>query len=231
MQDPNTDVHQITNDKIDAISAALDALDGPPALPSGDHSGMHTQEMSLGSNVAVNDASMLTYAGLCGSMLVLGNTYQVQAIFQTNVFTQSDQLEVKSGGEGGINFMPNLVQNIAEISSTGALEGPWVAGGPLFWQVDVIKGSFYDVKCMSQTNIITDNDTVSQTESLGLSFVMAGSNNQINAIDFTALSSQYDLIVIEGSYHRLDMINQTNVVLNLNHIWQDGAGSAAADQR
>jgi hypothetical protein len=230
LQDPDTDVHQITNDKIDAISAALEALDGPPALPSGDHSGMHIQEMSLGSNVAANDASIVTHAGLCGSMLVLGNTYQIQAIFQTNVFTQSDQLEVKSGGEGGINFMPNLLQNIAEISQTGALEGPWVAGGPLFWQVDVINGSFYDVKCMSQTNIITDNDTVSQTESLGLSFVMAGSNDQINSIDFKALSSQYDLIVIEGSYHRLDMINQTNVVLDLNHIWQDGTGSAAADQ-
>jgi hypothetical protein len=47
LQDPDTDVHQITNDKIDAISAALEALDGPPALPSGDHSGMHIQEMSL----------------------------------------------------------------------------------------------------------------------------------------------------------------------------------------
>src|SRR5262249_9021450 len=112
----------------------------------------------------------------------------------------------------------------------GALEGPWTAGGPLFWSVDVINGSFYDVKCMSQTNFISDNDTVSQTESIGLSFVMAGSNDQINSIDFTTLSSQYDLIVIEGSYHRLDMISQTNVVLDVNHVWQDGPGPGAADQ-
>ena len=230
LQDPDTDVHQITNEKIDAISAALEAIDGPPALPPGDHSGMHIQEMSLGSNIAANDASVTGHAGLCGSMLVLGNTYQIQAIFQTNVLVQSDQFEVKSGGEGGINFMPNLVQNIADISTTGAIEGPWEAGGPLFWQVDVINGSFYDVKCMTQTNYISDNDTVSQTESFGLSFVMAGSNDQINSIDFTTLWSQYDLIVIGGSYHRLDMISQTNVVLDLNHVWQDGTGSAAADQ-
>ena len=59
---------------------------------------------------------------------------------------------------------------------------------------------------------------------------MAGSNDQINSIDFTTLWSQYDLIVIGGSYHRLDMISQTNVVLDLNHVWQDGTGSAAADQ-
>ena len=230
LQDPDTDVHQITNEKIDTISAALEAIDGPPALPPGDHSGMHIQEMSLGSNIAANDASVTGHAGLCGSMLVLGNTYQIQAIFQTNVLVQSDQFEVKSGGEGGINFMPNLVQNIADISTTGAIEGPWEAGGPLFWQVDVINGSFYDVKCMTQTNYISDNDTVSQTESFGSSFVMAGSNDQINSIDFTTLWSQYDLIVIGGSYHRLDMISQTNVVLDLNHVWQDGTGSAAADQ-
>ena len=230
LQNPDTDVHQITNEKIDAISAALEAIDGPPALPPGDHSGMHIQKMSLGSNIAANDASVTGHAGLCGSMLVLGNTYQIQAIFQTNVLVQTDQFEVKSGGEGGINFMPNLVQNIADISTTGAVEGPWEAGGPLFWQVDVINGSFYDVKCMTQTNYISDNDTVSQTESFGLSFVMAGSNDQINALDFKTLWSQYDMIVIEGSYHRLDMINQTNVVLDLNHIWQDGTGSAAADQ-
>jgi hypothetical protein len=230
LQDPDTDVHQITNERIDAISAALDAVDGPPPLPPGDHSGMHIQEMSLGSNITANDASVTGHAGLCGSMLVLGDTYQVQAIFQTNVLVQSDQFEVHSGGEGGINFMPNLVQNIADISTTGAIEGPWEAGGPLFWQVDVINGSFYNVNCMTQTNYISDNDTVSQTQSFGLSFVMAGSNDQINSIDLTALSSQYDLIVIEGSYHRLDMINQTNVVLDLNHVWQDGTGSAAADQ-
>jgi hypothetical protein len=59
---------------------------------------------------------------------------------------------------------------------------------------------------------------------------MAGSNDQINMIDFTTLSSQYDLIVIGGSYHRLDMIDQKNVVLDLNHVWQDGTGSAPADQ-
>jgi hypothetical protein len=230
LQDPDTDVHQVTNEKIDAISAALEAVDGPPALPSGDHTGMHIQDMSVGSNIAANDASVNTYAGLCGSMLVLGNTYQIQAIFQTNVLVQSDQIEVTSGGEGGINVMPNLVQNIADISTTGAVEGPWEVDGPLFWQVDVITGSFYDVKCMVQTNFISDNDTVSQTQSFGLSFVMAGSNDQINTIDFTTLSSQYDLIVIGGSYHRLDMIDQKNVVLDLNHVWQDGTGSAPADQ-
>jgi hypothetical protein len=230
LQNPGTDAHQITNEKIDAISAALEAVDGPPPLPPGNHSGMHIQEMSLGSNIAANDASVTGHAGLCGSMLVLGDTYQVQAIFQTNVLVQSDQIAVRSGGESGIEVMPNLVQNIADISHTGALDGSWTAAGPLFWQVDVINGSFYDVNCMSQTNFISDNDTVSQTESIGLSFVMAGSNDQINSIDFTTLSSQYDLIVIEGSYHRLDMINQTNVVLDVNHVWQNGTGSGAADQ-
>ena len=43
----------------------------------------------------------------------------------------------------------------------------------------------YDVKAMSQTNYISDNDVVSQTQSLGYSLILAGSNEQVNSIDFS----------------------------------------------
>jgi hypothetical protein len=162
-------------------------------------------------------------------MLILGNSYQLEAIFQTNVVTQSDHFEITPTGDAGINFVPNLVQNIADISATGAIAGPWTAAGPLNWSVDVLHGSLFDIKAMVQANYISDNDVVSQTQSLGYSMVLAGSNEQANTIYFESPMGQWDLIVVEGSYHRLDMITQTNVVLNMNHVSQSSTGSDNGD--
>ncbi|HET9716530.1 MAG TPA: hypothetical protein VFP60_10145 [Pseudolabrys sp.] len=228
LQDLDTDVHQLTNDMLDTASAGLDTGRIEP-IPSGDYSDTAIQNLSLGGNTAVNDATIFSDSGLCGSMLILGNSYQTQAIFQTNVLTQSDHFQITPGGDAGISFVSNVVQNIADISEDGGLEGPWIVGGPLNWSVDVLHGSLYDVKCMLQTNYISDNDVVSQTQSFGYSLVLAGSNEQVNAVDFQSPMGQWDLIVIEGSYHRLNVIDQKNVVLDMNHASQDWVGSGGGD--
>jgi hypothetical protein len=224
LQGPDTDVHQVTNNSIDIASTALDAGRAEPP-PHGDYSDTAIQKLTLGSNFSVNDAAVISDSGLCGSMLVLGNSYQTDAIFQTNVLAQTNHLEVVPGGEGGINMIPDTVQNIADISTTGGIEGPWIAGGPLNWQIQILHGSLYDVKAMSQINYISDNDVISQTQSFGYSLILAGSNEQFNSVDFQSPMGQWDLIVVEGSYHRLDMINQTNVVLDMNYASQGWTGS------
>jgi hypothetical protein len=163
LQDPAADVHQIANEKLDVVSTGLGGRIEPIPENQGTDAGI--QKMSLGGNIAANDAIINSDSGLCGSMLILGNSYQLEAIFQTNVVTQSDHFEITPTGEGGINFIPNVVQNIADISETGAVKGPWTTAGPLDWSVSVLYGSLYDVKAMMQTNYISDNDVVSQTQS------------------------------------------------------------------
>jgi hypothetical protein len=223
LQDPTTDVHQITDAKLDVVTTGLDGRIEP--IPENLGADVSIQKMSLGDNIAANDAVINSDSGLCGSMLILGNSYQVEAIFQTNVFTQMNHFEITPTGDAGIDFIPNLVQNIADISDTGAVTGPWTAVGPLNWSVEVLHGSLFDIKAMSQTNYISDNDVVSQTQSFGYSFVLAGSNEQANVIDFSSPVGQWDMIVVEGGYHRLDMIHQTNVLLNVNSVSQDWTGS------
>ncbi len=98
------------------------------AIPAGDYSDTAIQNLSLGGNVTINDATLISDSGLSGSMLILGNSYQTEAIFQTNVLSQSDHFQVSSG-DAGINYIPNIVQNIADISTTGAMTGPWTAAG------------------------------------------------------------------------------------------------------
>ena len=194
------------------------------AIPAGDYSDTAIQNLSLGGNVTINDATIISDSGLCGSMLILGNSYQTEAIFQTNVLSQSDHFQVSSG-DAGINYIPNIVRTLPIFPRQAPSRGHGPAAGPLNWSVQVLDGSLYDVKAMSQTNYISDNDIVSQTQSLGYSLILAGSNEQVNSVDFQSPMGQWDLIVVEGSYHRLDMINQTNVVLDMNHASQDWAGS------
>jgi hypothetical protein len=227
LQDPAADVHQIANEKLDVVSTGLGGRIEPIPENQGTDAGI--QKMSLGGNIAANDAIINSDSGLCGSMLILGNSYQLEAIFQTNVVTQSDHFEITPTGEGGINFIPNVVQNIADISETGAVKGPWTTAGPLDWSVSVLYGSLYDVKAMMQTNYISDNDVVSQTQSLGYSMVLAGSNELANTSSFLSPLGQWDLIVVEGNYHRLDMISQTNVLLDMNHASQNWAGSGSGE--
>lgn len=232
LQAPGVDIHQTAIDALSGVSTSLsDQLAGPPALPAGHNAGVHIQDLSVGSNYAVNDAGMAGLSSTCGSMLVLGNCYQTELISQTNVFSMNDRF-VTSGGNGSgsnaVSFDPNVTQNAAEFINTGAVQGDWTAGGPLQWSVDVLHGSFYDVKTMTQLNYISDNDTVSQTQSVGYSQIIAGDNGQVNAADFQNLSAQYDLIIVEGNYYRADLVYQTNVVLDANKAWQIG-GSGAAD--
>jgi hypothetical protein len=224
LQDPDTDVHQLTNDTIDVAATALDTGMIQP-IPHGDYSDSAIQNVVLGNNITVNDTTLISGSGLCGSMLILGDSHQTAAIFQTNVLVQSDHFEVAPGGDAGINFIPNPVQNIADFSTEGAVDGPWLASGPVSWSVSVLHGSLYDVKCMTQVNYISDNDVVSQTQSAGYSLVLAGSNEQVNAIDFQSPLGQWDLIIVEGSYHQLSLIHQTNVLLDMNHASQDWVGS------
>jgi hypothetical protein len=228
VQDSAIDIHQAANDALTAAATRVsDALAGPREALTGDNSETHIQTLSLGDNIAVNDAVIVSYGELCGSLLVLGDFYRTSVICQTNVFTQNDHFaNTNAGNTNYVTIMPNAVHNAAEFSSDGAVDGPWVPGGPLGWSVDVFDGSLYDVKSLVQTNWISDNDVVSQTQSVGYSEVLVGSNDQGNIGYFANLSAKYDVIMVLGSYHQANMIHQVNVVLNANDVWQSSTGEA-----
>lgn len=226
-QDSSADVHTSANDALAEVGKALSAGTFAPAPPTGDHSADHIQDVYLGSNTTANDAVVAGFNGLCGSMVVLGDYYQTNLISQTNVLAQSNWLNVYGSGASSSQVVvdPNAVHNAAEFQTVGGIEGPWMVGGPTHWNVDVLDGSLYDVKSFVQTNYLSDNDLVSQTQSIGESQIVAGSNGLVNALDFQNLSAQYDLIIVEGGYHQANMIYQTNVLVDFTHGWQIGDGT------
>ncbi|MGO4781786.1 hypothetical protein AB4084_40500, partial [Lysobacter sp. 2RAB21] len=70
-----------------------------------------------------------------------------------------------------------------------------------FWSVDVMPGSFYDVKSVIQFNGLNDSDRIVQAENGTYFDVKSGENAQLNLAQITGLDS-YDIIIIGGNYHR-----------------------------
>jgi hypothetical protein len=217
---PTADVHQPTNDVINNVIAALNqGFAGPPPAPTGDGAVESVHTVSVGSNIVVNDATLINLDGLSNSLAVFGNYYQTNAIIQTNVFNEQDHVHVGSLGGAGVTIAPNTIQNIADFHNIGAsstltsTSGTTASG--LNWSVDVLNGSLLDVHSLIQTNYISNNDVVYQTTSTGISQIITGGNDLVNS-SFAALAANYDLIIVEGSYHQDNLIYQTNVVLDLH---------------
>jgi hypothetical protein len=223
-----TDAHQPTNDVINNLVAALNqGFAGPPPAPTGDGAVESEHTVSVGSNILVNDATLINLDGLSNSLAVFGNYYQTSAIIQTNVFNEQDHIHVSGSGGASVTITPNTLQNIADFdnipassSSTLTSTSGTTASG-LNWTVDVLNGSLLDVHSLIQTNYISNNDVVYQTTSTGISQIITGGNDLVNS-SFATLAANYDLIIVEGSYHQDDLIYQTNVVLDSNFITING---------
>ena len=226
--DAGANVHQPTNDVINNAVAALNqGFAGPPPAPIGDGAVESAHTVSVGSNIMLNDAVLTNLDGLSNSLVVLGSYYQTSAIVQTNVFNEQDHVHVDASAGASISIAPNTIQNIADFDNAAptltSASGTTASG--LNWTVDVLNGSLLDVHSLVQTNYLSNNDVVYQTTSTGISQIVTGGNDLVNS-SFATLAANYDLIIVEGSYHQDALIYQTNVVLDSNFITLSGGGGA-----
>lgn len=221
------DPHQLTNELFKTVNdAAKHAYAGPPALAHGDHTGQSIDNVSVGSNICVNDALITNLEGLSTQIAVHGNFYHTEAIVQTNVFCGINQFN----GTGTTAIAANTIQNIADVQNdvpTLTSGGTGTTPSGLHWNVDVCNGNLLDIHSLVQTNYLSNNNVISQTSAYGESDVIAGNNSLLNTATFQNLTAKYDLIIVEGSYHQADFIYQTNVMLDSNTINFNGGGMAS----
>jgi len=224
-----SDPHQVTDDLFNTtiMDAINRAFAGPPGLPPGDHYGQSIDHVSVGANIAANDAVLVNDEGLSVSLAVLGNYYQTQAIIQTNVFNGIDNFI----GDGTTSIAQNTIANIADFQNQIPTLTFGTSGSTpvtsLTWSVDVLNGDLLQIHSLIQTNYLCNNNVVFQTSSTGESEIIAGSNTLLNTAQFQNLTANYDLIIVEGSYHQDDFIYQKNVLLDYNNITFNGLGLAS----
>jgi hypothetical protein len=178
------------------------------------------QWATLGSNFSINAALLVDLGESARTMVVMGDYFKTDAIFQTNTIVDADQVRV-SGGDGPPTSTSdqNVATNIADFLQNPSIYAGFPAqfAGPN-WTVDVVDGDFYSVHAVAQVNYLSDNDVATQVSSSSHYNLVGGYNTQGNLAQILDGSIEYDLIIIKGSYHGLNVIFQNNILLDNDKV-------------
>lgn len=220
-----------------ALSGNAGEIDGPIAgMAANDDDGpAPDQAIHLGSNEAVNAASIVDTSEAGASIVVLGDYFENNVIVQTNIYSFNDNQNVGAGAVGApggeeIAAIANSVGNEADMTrATGEALVPAPLGFSLpsyTFHVDYVVGDFFDLNVISQTNTLIDNDTVVFETSTSQYFIETGDNSLVNAAQIVDLFQQYDMIFVGGSYYEINYIRQTNIVLDADNVTLRGFGDS-----
>lgn len=208
--------------------------DGMPANTTGDEDAPEPDQMiHLGSNEAVNAASIVDTSEAGTSFVILGDYFENNAVVQTNIYSFNDNTHVgpMASGQGTAATLTiaNTVTNEADIArETGEALVPAPIGFSLpgyNFSVDYVMGDFFDLNIITQVNNLTDNDTTIFESRTNEYLIGAGDNSLVNATQILDLYQQYDMIFINGSYYEINLIQQTNIVLDVDNVTFSGFGN------
>lgn len=188
------------------------------------------QWAELGSNDATNAALIVDIKEATNTMIVLGDYFKTDAIIQTNVFIDDDQIDI-AGGELPVQIIggENKADNIAEFERhNGIFPADPVFFAGMHWNVDVVDGNFYDINLVFQKNLLSDNDVAVQETQHSHYEAHLGENEQLNLTQVFEGEVVYDLIVVGGNFHGANFIFQYNVLLDAD-ILKIAAGENAGD--
>jgi hypothetical protein len=188
-----------------------------------------TMNVSSGGNASWNEASIIS-AGLAPSVIsVAGDYHRVDAIFQTNVLRDLDTVD-ETWPAQNLSMGGNTLQNSAGFlnhdyaTKSGAADP--VGGFPQDWAVTTVEGDMIFLDWVQQYNFTSDNDTQILTATGTYSNISSGLNLGVQALTFANIGLYYDLIIIGGSLYDGNIINQTNVLLDSDHLSSMGKHGA-----
>jgi hypothetical protein len=198
-------------------------LPEPKSLPDTGHD--LGQWAQLGGNSSLNAALIIDLGESANTMIVTGNYFMTNAVFQTNTTIDHDHVSTSSSAAAPVETGDNVANNIADFVQHPGLYASIQAtfAGPN-WNVDVVDGNYYSVHTLVQTNYLFDNDVATQVSSDTHYNLVSGHNELGNLAEIFDGNLNYDLIVIEGAYHGMNVIFQNNMLLN-----DDAIKMAAAD--
>ena len=189
-----------------------------PELPDTGHG--IGQWASLGNNFSINAALIVDIGESARTMVVNGDYFKTDAIFQTNTIMDDDRVRVSGGDrEPSSTSDQDVATNIADFVQNPSIYAGFSAqfAGPN-WIVDVVDGDFYSVHAVAQVNYLSDHDVATQVSSSSHYNLVSGYNTQGNLAQIIDGSVEYDLIIIKGSYHGLNVIFQNNILLDNDRI-------------
>ncbi|MFB9267238.1 hypothetical protein ACFFWD_29445 [Bradyrhizobium erythrophlei] len=192
--------------------------------------------VDAGSNDVFNGAQIVDLSASAHTMIVLGNYYHTDAIFQTNSTMGGTYVTAPHGHASHVAVGHDTTTNIADfIHHPGVWSSVHATFAGPHWHVDVVHGNYYSIHTATQTNYLMNNNIVVQEGGHNHYDIVTGANQQGNIAQLFDGSIHYDLIVVAGAYHGMNVIFQNNILLNYNDVTQhmygtDPAHSVAAGQ-
>ncbi len=178
------------------------------------------QWAEFGNNDVTNAALIVDLTHAARSMVVMGDYFKTDAMFQTNTTINNDHISVSGGlGTPSVTTGGDVATNIADFVQHPGIYStiPVTYAGPN-WSVDVVHGDYYNVHSVVQDNYLFQNDVITQT-SADTHYDLVGGYNQLgNLAQIFDGSIHYDLIVVQGAYHGMNVIFQNNILLNDDQI-------------
>ena len=181
--------------------------------------GTQAQIALAGGNDTLNAAVIVDVNPALGTLIVKGDYFRTDAIVQVNAYRDDDMLAggASASMAGGGNDAYNVANFIDTDPGIGSFAGSAVFAG-LTWRVDIHDGDFYDIRAISQTNWIRDNDVSLQTSSESHFQLVLGKNEQVNLAEVVSLAQAYDLVIVLGDYHEINLIYQKNILLDADYL-------------
>lgn len=181
------------------------------------------QAAAVGGKVAENTAVIVDANEACGTMVVMGDWYVTNAIFQFNIYTDNDHVSVAGGANGMYPVVEtggNVAMNRAELTDRALFDQEVDNRGMtgFNWEIETVHGDFYDVKTLFQQNYVSSTDITVQSMSTANYSLMVDHTGQYNLISLSDLGSSYDLIIVMGDYHSANYIKQMNIIEDSDYV-------------
>jgi hypothetical protein len=183
-----------------------------------------------GGNTAINAALIVDLNEASPTTIVMGNFFKTDFIVQTNSYIDNDKVDVAGGfGPPQLSTHGDTANNIADFNHQPGVY-PDLHGffaGPS-WHVDVVDGDYFDIRLLSQTNLLSDNDITVQDTQQSHYELHAGENGLYNLANIGGGDFKYDLIIILGDYHGANFIFQNNILLDQDIVKMLGLDANAS---
>lgn len=181
--------------------------------------------IAAGGNVQVNDALIVDGLEAARVMAVMGDVHQRDVIMQVIVHQSESMLP-----DHGV-ASDDLTANIASFQHTnpGMLSHAGITATGLQVRIDVADTDILDVKSLFQKNIADDGDLVAWGGTDAWSDMVLGANLQANAARLLDFGTGYDMIIVLGNYHSLNMIVQVGILRDNDLVITYGDGETGVD--
>ncbi|WDR02968.1 hypothetical protein PSQ19_01755 [Devosia algicola] len=188
-----------------------------------------TVTLHSGGNLLVNEAAIMNASLTPTFLAVAGDHHQLDAIIQTNAYSDHDQVGAGVPGASSNAADTTVAKNIAtfehdqrDTAAIAAEHRPDVL--PHNWQISTVAGDLVFTEWLSQYHFAYDEDVHVLSSTGATTTVTSGENVGLNGVSFHNLGLQFDLVMVGGNLYDANIIVQNNILYDNDSVEVLGGG-------